>query len=86
STFEIKVSQEGKQPHPVQHTGLNKLKEVWKVRQWLQGRTKVWLQPKIDGVAVTLVYEKGQLVRFISRGDGIEGTDWMDKSLFIPSI
>ncbi|MBD2809604.1 NAD-dependent DNA ligase LigB [Xenorhabdus sp. Vera] len=86
SDFEIKVSQEGKQPHPVQHTGLNKLKEVWKVRQWLQGREKVWLQPKIDGVAVTLVYEEGQLVRFISRGDGIEGTDWMDKSLFIPSI
>ncbi|MDC9590546.1 NAD-dependent DNA ligase LigB [Xenorhabdus sp. XENO-10] len=78
--------QEEKQRHPVQHTGLNKLKSVQEVHQWLQGRTGVWLQPKIDGVAVTLVYEKGQLVRLISRGDGIEGINWMDKSAFIPSI
>ncbi|CAM3211090.1 NAD-dependent DNA ligase LigB [Xenorhabdus nematophila] len=85
-TFAVPVSQEGKQPHPVQHTGLHKLKEVRGVRQWLQGRTKVWLQPKIDGVAVTLIYEKGQLMRLISRGNGIEGTDWMDKSPFISSI
>lgn len=78
--------QEEKQPHPVQHTGLNKLKELPRIRQWLQGRDGVWLQPKVDGVAVTLVYEKGDLVRLISRGDGIKGTDWMDKSPFISSI
>ncbi|MBD1227981.1 NAD-dependent DNA ligase LigB [Xenorhabdus griffiniae] len=76
----------GKQFHPVQHTGLHKLKGIQEINQWLQGRTGVWLQPKIDGVAVTLVYEKGQLVRLISRGNGIEGIDWMDKSAFIPSI
>ncbi|MBI6547681.1 NAD-dependent DNA ligase LigB [Xenorhabdus lircayensis] len=85
-SFVVAVPTEGKQPHPVQHTGLNKLKEIQEIRQWLQGRTGVWLQPKIDGVAVTLVYEKGQLVRLISRGNGTEGTDWMDKSSFIPSI
>ncbi|PHM73120.1 NAD-dependent DNA ligase LigB [Xenorhabdus kozodoii] len=78
--------QAGKQLHPVQHTGLHKSKGIQGIHQWLQGRTGVWLQPKIDGVAVTLVYEKGQLVRLISRGDGIEGMDWMDKSGLIPSI
>ncbi|WP_273551534.1 NAD-dependent DNA ligase LigB [Xenorhabdus sp. IM139775] len=82
----IPALQEGKLHHPVQHTGLRKLKGIEDIRQWLQGRTGVWLQPKIDGIAVTLVYEKGQLVRLISRGDGIEGTDWMDKSAFIPTI
>ncbi|MDX8001065.1 NAD-dependent DNA ligase LigB [Xenorhabdus sp. Reich] len=86
NAFAVAVSGEGKQPHPVQHTGLNKLKEVQEIRQWLQGRKGVWLQPKIDGVAVTLVYEKGQLVRLISRGDSKEGTNWMDKSSFIPGI
>ncbi|MEQ1976336.1 NAD-dependent DNA ligase LigB [Xenorhabdus sp. SGI240] len=78
--------QSGKQLHPVQHTGLHKLKGIQEISQWLQGRTGVWLQPKIDGVAVTLVYDKGQLVQLISRGNGIEGIDWMDKSAFIPSI
>ncbi len=75
-----------KQRHPVQHTGLSKLRTVQDVDRWLQGRTGVWLQPKVDGIAVTLVYEKGQLVQLISRGDGIEGTDWRDKSPFIPTI
>ncbi|PHM43374.1 NAD-dependent DNA ligase LigB [Xenorhabdus szentirmaii] len=84
--FTVTIAEEGKQQHPVQHTGLHKLKDIKEVRQWLQGREKVWLQPKIDGVAVTLVYEKGQLVQLISRGDSKEGTDWMDKSPFIPSI
>ncbi|OKP03581.1 NAD-dependent DNA ligase LigB [Xenorhabdus eapokensis] len=85
-TSVIPVRRAGKQLHPVQHTGLHKLKGIQEIRQWLQGRTGVWLQPKIDGVAVTLVYEKGQLVQLISRGDGIEGIDWMEKSAFIPSI
>ncbi|OTA19131.1 NAD dependent DNA ligase [Xenorhabdus beddingii] len=86
SSARVAGSQEEKQPHPVQHTGLSKLKELRNIRQWLQGRSGVWLQPKIDGVAVTLVYEKGHLVRLISRGDSIEGIDWMDKSPFIPNI
>ncbi|CAM3817554.1 NAD-dependent DNA ligase LigB [Xenorhabdus thuongxuanensis] len=85
-TSVIPVRQAGKQLHPVQHTGLHKLKGIQEIRQWLQGRTGVWLQPKIDGVAVTLVYEKGQLVQLISRGDGIEGIDWIEKSAFIPNI
>ncbi|PHM44901.1 NAD dependent DNA ligase [Xenorhabdus mauleonii] len=82
----LPVTQGSKQVHPVRHTGLNKLKTVQEVHQWLQGRKDVWLQPKIDGVAVTLVYEKGQLKQLISRGNGIEGNDWKDKSRFITSI
>ena len=33
------------------------------------------VEPKIDGVAVSLTYEAGQLVRAVSRGNGIEGDD-----------
>ncbi|WP_269523348.1 NAD-dependent DNA ligase LigA [Coraliomargarita parva] len=33
------------------------------------------VEPKIDGVAVSLTYEKGQFVRAVSRGNGAEGDD-----------
>ena len=33
------------------------------------------VEPKIDGVAVSLTYENGALVRAVSRGNGVEGDD-----------
>ena len=40
------------------------------------GQTLTYLvEPKIDGVAVSLTYEYGQLIRAVSRGNGIEGDD-----------
>jgi DNA ligase (NAD+) len=33
------------------------------------------IEPKIDGVAVSLTYEQGRLVRAVTRGNGIEGDD-----------
>ncbi len=33
------------------------------------------VEPKVDGVAVSLTYEQGRLVRAVTRGDGEEGDD-----------
>ncbi|MNF59543.1 DNA ligase B [compost metagenome] len=63
-------------PHPIAHTGLEKLHDAHAVENWLRDRADVWVQPKIDGVAVTLIYRKGLLTQAISRGDGVKGQDW----------
>lgn len=36
---------------------------------------KYTIEPKLDGVAVSLVYENGKLQRVVTRGNGIEGDD-----------
>ena len=40
---------------------------------------KVTCTPKLDGAAISLLYIDGQLVRALTRGDGIEGQDITDK-------
>ncbi|WP_346839550.1 NAD-dependent DNA ligase LigB [Microbulbifer sp. SAOS-129_SWC] len=74
--------------HPVVHTGLHKLHTADAVADWLAAHRhgELWIQPKVDGVAVTLVYHSGRLVRMISRGDGSRGQDWTRHALLIPAI
>lgn len=76
----------GKVPHPVAQTGLRKLPNRGAVEQWMQSRQDLWVQPKVDGVAVTLVYRQGVLVSAISRGDGQKGENWLAKVKAIPAI
>lgn len=72
--------------HPVAHTGLKKMRDKAALGTWMRGHHDLWVQPKIDGVAVSLVYRKGQLVSFLSRGDGEFGQNWTNKAPFIPAI
>ena len=51
----------GKVAHPVPHTGLSKLPDDQAVKRWLANRQGIWVQPKVDGVVVSLTYREGQL-------------------------
>nr|WP_246048984.1 NAD-dependent DNA ligase LigB [Brenneria rubrifaciens] len=82
----IKLPDSGKQAHPVAHTGLKKLSDHRQLAQWIQQRRDVWVQPKIDGVAVTLIYQQGKLISAISRGNGRQGEDWTAQVRDIPAI
>lgn len=72
--------------HPIAHTGVRKLADKAALTQWMATRRDLWIQPKVDGVAVTLVYRQGELAQAISRGDGLKGEDWTDKVRQIPSL
>ena len=76
----------GSVKHPVAHTGVHKVTNKEELRQWMRARQHLWLQPKVDGVAVTLVYRDGKLTQAISRGDGLKGEDWTEKVRLIPSV
>ncbi|MDH1263022.1 NAD-dependent DNA ligase LigB [Pseudomonas sp. GD03944] len=76
----------GKTQHPVAQTGLRKLADKHAVQRWIATRDDLWIQPKVDGVAVTLVYRDGHLDRLISRGDGRHGQDWTAQARRIAAI
>ncbi|WP_438765738.1 NAD-dependent DNA ligase LigB [Kushneria sp. TE3] len=78
----------GEQRHAVAQTGLNKLADRAAVGAWLAALTPgpLWIQPKVDGVALTLVYEKGRLIMATSRGDGLTGQDWLARVSGIDAI
>ncbi|MGH8379551.1 NAD-dependent DNA ligase LigB [Pseudomonas sp.] len=70
------ASARGPIAHPITHTGVEKLADDQAVAQWMQGKQNVWIQPKVDGVAVSLVFRQGKLLQLLSRGDGVQGHDW----------
>ena len=77
---------DGKVRHPVAHVGVKKLAGKREVARWMANRHGLWVQPKVDGVAVTLVYRHGKLIQMISRGNGLQGEDWTTKARLIPAI
>lgn len=84
--YAAQLPDKGGQQHPVAHTGVKKLANKLAVAYWMQGKRSLWVQPKVDGLAVTLVYRRGELVSLISRGDGFRGEEWFGKARHIPAI
>ena len=76
----------GSLAHPIVQTGLAKLADKNAVTSWISTRADLWIQPKVDGVAVTLHYQDGRLVRAVSRGDGRQGQDWTHHAKRLPAI
>ncbi|RCS29596.1 NAD-dependent DNA ligase LigB [Rhodanobacter denitrificans] len=73
---------------PVAQTGLAKLPDDRAAGAWMHARDDrdLWVQPKVDGVAVTLLYVDGQLRQATSRGDGLQGSDWTQPAQAIEAI
>ena len=66
-----------RQPHRQQMLSLNSVRERTAVDKFYQLHQdqQLLIQPKLDGMAIELVYEKGMLVGASSRGDGKQGKD-----------
>lgn len=71
---------------PVAHTGVRKMADKNALSLWMRERSDLWVQPKVDGVAVTLVYRDGKLNKAISRGNGLKGEDWTQKVRLISAV
>ncbi|HGW5604697.1 TPA: NAD-dependent DNA ligase LigB [Escherichia coli] len=72
--------------HPVAHTGVRKMVDKNALSLWMRECSDLWVQPKVDGVAVTLVYRDGKLNKAISRGNGLKGEDWTQKVSLISAV
>ena len=60
---------------------------IKKVKKSLkQTRVTFFCEPKLDGVAVNLIYEKGNLVRALTRGDGVTGEDVLENIKTIKTL
>jgi DNA ligase (NAD+) len=59
-----------------------------RVQEWLNTTSEIEFacEPKLDGIAVSLLYVEGELVRGATRGDGATGEDITANVRTIPSI
>jgi DNA ligase (NAD+) len=67
-----------KAPHNIPMGSLNKVNEEEEFCKWyekFENAPKLTLQPKIDGLSVSLVYDNSEFRQGITRGDGAIGED-----------
>ena len=66
------LSELPKEAHEAPMLSLDKTKEVPVLQEWL-GSQKGLLSWKLDGLTIVLTYENGELVKAVTRGNGIVG-------------
>ncbi len=62
---------------------------IKKIKNYLndhENNIEFFCEPKIDGISATLIYENGDLVKGLSRGDGITGEDILENLKTISNI
>jgi DNA ligase (NAD+) len=66
-----------KASHQIPMGSLDKVNTEEEFRTWISKSTqgKLILEPKLDGLSLSMVYEEGLFQQAITRGDGIEGED-----------
>lgn len=76
--------------HLVPMTGLDKVYTESDLRAFVAaaqaGPGGFVIEPKVDGVALSLTYERGKLVRAVTRGNGAEGDEVTDLVRGIPGL
>lgn len=72
---------------------MRKIQELINFDRWVKQKINVdsptvsyYIEEKIDGIAISLQYENGRLIRGLTRGDGKRGQDVTDIIKKIPSI
>lgn len=74
--------------HEIPMGSLNKANSFEEMRQWVNEveANSFFATHKVDGSSMELVYQKGTLVRAVTRGDGIYGENVYDNVRQIPNI
>ncbi len=72
--------------HVVEMLSLNKANTFEEVEKWAEGMDGFVIQPKLDGLAVSLYYEKGIYKYAATRGDGRIGEDITENVRYIRDI